>query len=256
MSKFARKFLELANFSQNILDAATKLDVKFSKEISISNVNCIALTKKYLDDPDKVECVMNNLKWFFTEHFDNLCKPLIKIDENGSAEPTNDDWVTIGENDKPGESGHRKLVLFINKKYQSICIPFSEIYEVAIKIAEEDSEKEYYIIRLIYHFLSCMATMKCDGYDTEDMLPLVAVLENAAKIPSNDIMENFKGLDLAQNLNNSAIGEMMNNFDAGRVVGMLKNFSGIEEMGPVASIIGQMSKMLVGKEEGNPEEQD
>ena len=66
----------------------------------------------------------------------------------------------------------------------------------------------------------------------------------------------MKSMGLSNMMNENMMKEMSANFDPAKLMGMLKGFTGIEEMGPVAAIMGQVGKMFAGQDGGDPEDQD
>lgn len=260
MTEFVGKLSSLARFCSGVLKEADGLGIEYNKKLSTTVESCVSLIGQYASDQSRSEKVMGNVEDFFKANYDLLCQPLVEIGEDGTTVPVNNEWIAIDqEKDLPGPSGYRKLCIAPNRKYPNICIPLSEIYDLTIKIVTEDADKEYYVIRLLYYFMSCMAAMRptvdTDKYDTEDMLPPLAILENAAQIPSVDMMNQMKSMDFSKMMNENMLKEMSTNFDPTKLMGMLKGFTGIEDMGPVAAIMGHFGKMLTGQE-GDPADQD
>ena len=216
---FNNKLYALNRACLDLLTDADKEELTYDPKLKASLKNCKSLLTMLMGDTDKSERIMGKFSSFFTENFSSFTNPFM-VEVEGERMPAHE-WILAGDKTK-GVSGWRGLVLIPNEKRPNVCIPVSEIYELALDLIERN-EKEYgfYVPRVVYLLLTAMSSMKVkdkDGetIDTED-IDLVAIdLEDDAKIQNDmgvgDVVKGLKDFDptsMMKNMQGAPINDII-----------------------------------------------
>lgn len=227
---FEDTLTDLAQCCSDILSSAKSLDINVSDKITNSLKNCSVLLGMYFEDKIKRPLVMKNIAPFFKQHYKNFTVPVME-EVDGVNTLQSIDWLyPVGDPDKT--SGHRGLCICPNMKRPKICIPLSEIFDIATEIVDKDEEKDYWAPRLIYLFLMCMSKVECEGdngelMSTEDVLLSAVDLEPLAKISGDELLKNLKNMGV----------------DADSASQLLKQFSGKDmDQNKILSFVSEAMK--------------
>ena len=230
---FNDKLNQLTKTCLDLLRDADKEELEYSPSIKKSVKNCKSLLAMLMSDEDKKVKIMSKFDDFFKSNYDNFIKDYM-VEDGGEKVPS-DAWLTFLKDAVPGPSGHRGLVLAPSQKKPTICIPFSEIYELAFDLSEKSEEDYgYYVPRLVYMLLTLMSAMKVKGddgklIDTEDIDLVATELEEDA---------NIKGLDIG-----AGMGDMVKefkdmNFDPSMITNMTKDLSSNGQLNDIMGMVG------------------
>jgi len=246
--------LSLAKTSLDIFTDLDKEEIKYDSKIKSSVTDCKSLFQIVSKNDSKKQRLVTRLTPFFEEHYESFCKPYY-IYENDQKIPDATFYSAI---DKPkNDEGFRGLTIVPNSRDKSVCIAFSEIFELAIDLDERNHD-EYgmYVPRLVHRLLSAMSTFEIEGKDTDSIDLIVAKLEEDAAITELDLgnlpnmnLDATAARDMMKDFGSS--GQMNEIMDAvGGIVDKLKNdgLSGI-----MSTLSGQQSN---DDPQTDPDDQD
>lgn len=254
---FIPSILALVKVGQDVVESLEKEEMEYDPAIAKSLKNCRSLIQVISKSDKKKERFTKKFEPFFKDNFQSLCKPYY-VEDEGEMLP---DTTFYGAGDTSHVAGKfRGICLIPHEKDPSICIPFSEIFELAIDL-DESNHKEYgmFVPRLVYILLSAMSCLESDGFETDDIDMIMVSLESDAQIDHGlgSMMDSLPGLNIDPNAAQNLMSEFAGSEKLNEIVGAVGSIMDKVKGGGLADIIGAFTgKSSAPELDIDPDDQD
>lgn len=244
--------LNLSKTGLDIISDLEKEEIKFNPKIKTSTQDCKSLLQIVSKSDAKKERLVERVKPFFEEHYESFCKPYY-IYENDQKLPNTTFYSAI-DKDK-NSCGFRGLNIVPNPRDESVCVPFSELFELAIDLDERNHD-EYgmYVPRLVHRLLSAMTTFEIEGKDTDEIDLIIAKLEEDAAITDLDL-SGIPNMNIDASAAKNIMKDLGNSEQMNEIIGAV---GGIVDKIKSDGLMGVMSSFgkQVEENDANPDDQD
>jgi hypothetical protein len=230
--------LLLSKTCVDIISDLDKESITFDKNIKTSIQDCKSLLQIVNKSDAKKVRLVARLEPFFKEHYESFCKPYY-VYEGDSKVPDTTFYSALDKT--KSDNGFRGLCVVPNERDNTVCVPFGEMFELAIDLDERNHD-EYgmYVPRLVHRLLSAMSTFEVEDNDTDGIDLIIAKLEDDAAISDLDIglpgmnidadaarniMKDFGSSDQMNELIGS-VGGIIDKVKGGGLAGILSSLSG------------------------------
>jgi hypothetical protein len=247
---FIPAILSLVKVSQDVLEALEKEDMEYDETVAKAVQDCKALIILVSKTEKKKERFVKKFVPFFEKNFEALSSPYYIKDGDDIISDVG--FYGAGNNARI-DGVFRGICLVPHEKNASICIPFSELLELAICLGECNStEYGMFVPRLVYTLLSAMTCLDSEEYVTDDIDIVMASLESDAQIEHNGLgamIDGLPGLNINANSAQNIMAEFAGSDKLNEIVGAVGGIMDKVKGGNFAEILGAFT----GKGSGEPE---
>ena len=245
MSLTTTSLLSLTKTCLDLLSDMEKEKIEFKKSIKTSLTDCKSLLQIVQKHDSKKLRLVTRMRPFFDANYDSFCKPYYFV-ENGEKVPDTTFYSAVG---KPkSENVFRGISVVPNDSDCSVCIPFSEIYELAIDLDERNHDSYgMYVPRLVHRLLSTVSTFEFSGKYTDDIDLIIAKLEEEAEITDIDL-GNLQNLNIDPNMAKDLMKDFGNSDQMNDIIGSVGGIIEKIKDGGLMNVISTLGMGAAGTE--------